>query len=350
MNFNKGISTLVGIIIIVVVAVILIGGVFAYQYWWAPWVPKEEAKNLQKSIACTEEAKVCPDGSAVGRTGPNCEFATCPDSVKGEEIVLGSNEIDNASLILKEENSGAQKIYLVDDQSKEEKLIATTSDVDYRHYHVAEYYNGNLYVIRRTGNSNYPSEDWIDELWKYGVSGKGVKLYQTKGIDFRVSPNENYLAVSDGNNLVFLNRNGEVLKEFIYEQDPYHLGPVKWSRDSTVFWAERGVTYIVSEIIKINTNEWKVDKYNVDLVSGRFDLNPNNAILVVNTFPLFLDSDDKEEWLGKENKVELYFYRLYDGIKIMIATSINKDFNAVWTKYDHVEYDNPNGSGRLRTE
>ena len=29
-------------------------------------------------IACTQEAKICPDGSAVGRTGPNCEFAPCP--------------------------------------------------------------------------------------------------------------------------------------------------------------------------------------------------------------------------------------------------------------------------------
>lgn len=28
--------------------------------------------------ACTTEAKICPDGTAVGRTGPNCEFATCP--------------------------------------------------------------------------------------------------------------------------------------------------------------------------------------------------------------------------------------------------------------------------------
>jgi len=28
--------------------------------------------------ACTMEAKLCPDGSAVGRTGPNCEFAQCP--------------------------------------------------------------------------------------------------------------------------------------------------------------------------------------------------------------------------------------------------------------------------------
>ncbi|MEY4731872.1 MAG: hypothetical protein RL681_818 [Candidatus Parcubacteria bacterium] len=29
---------------------------------------------------CTMEARLCPDGSAVGRTGPNCEFAECPGS------------------------------------------------------------------------------------------------------------------------------------------------------------------------------------------------------------------------------------------------------------------------------
>ena len=28
--------------------------------------------------ACTMEAKLCPDGSAVGRSGPSCEFAECP--------------------------------------------------------------------------------------------------------------------------------------------------------------------------------------------------------------------------------------------------------------------------------
>lgn len=30
-------------------------------------------------VACTMEAKLCPDGSAVGRTGPKCEFAPCPN-------------------------------------------------------------------------------------------------------------------------------------------------------------------------------------------------------------------------------------------------------------------------------
>lgn len=29
-------------------------------------------------VACTQEAKLCPDGTSVGRTGPNCEFSDCP--------------------------------------------------------------------------------------------------------------------------------------------------------------------------------------------------------------------------------------------------------------------------------
>lgn len=34
--------------------------------------------NGEIAKVCTMEAKICPDGSAVGRTGQNCEFAPCP--------------------------------------------------------------------------------------------------------------------------------------------------------------------------------------------------------------------------------------------------------------------------------
>jgi len=37
-------------------------------------------------VACTQEAKQCPDGSYVGRTGPNCEFAPCPSSSGGKSL------------------------------------------------------------------------------------------------------------------------------------------------------------------------------------------------------------------------------------------------------------------------
>lgn len=44
----------------------------------ALWVANVRVVKAPGSVACTMEARICPDGSAVGRTGPNCEFAECP--------------------------------------------------------------------------------------------------------------------------------------------------------------------------------------------------------------------------------------------------------------------------------
>jgi hypothetical protein len=45
--------------------------------------PNLQPKPLPPAhIACTEDAKICPDGSAVGRIPPGCEFAPCPDNGK----------------------------------------------------------------------------------------------------------------------------------------------------------------------------------------------------------------------------------------------------------------------------
>lgn len=42
------------------------------------------------NVACTMDAKICPDGSAVGRVGPNCEFAACPGSGQGSNQGSGT--------------------------------------------------------------------------------------------------------------------------------------------------------------------------------------------------------------------------------------------------------------------
>ena len=41
---------------------------------------KQKVKVIPEGRFCTMEAKQCPDGSYVGRTGPNCGFASCPRS------------------------------------------------------------------------------------------------------------------------------------------------------------------------------------------------------------------------------------------------------------------------------
>lgn len=47
----------------------------------AVWLGTTPAVAPPFEQACTLEAKLCPDGSAVGRSGPNCAFAACPEPV-----------------------------------------------------------------------------------------------------------------------------------------------------------------------------------------------------------------------------------------------------------------------------
>lgn len=42
------------------------------------WYDRAATPNLPGVAACTEEAKVCPDGTVVVRSGPECTFAPCP--------------------------------------------------------------------------------------------------------------------------------------------------------------------------------------------------------------------------------------------------------------------------------
>jgi Carboxypeptidase regulatory-like domain len=53
--------------------------ILAAAVWLALTVPAS-ANDPSSSLACTGDAKLCPDGSGVSRTGPNCEFAACPST------------------------------------------------------------------------------------------------------------------------------------------------------------------------------------------------------------------------------------------------------------------------------
>ena len=44
----------------------------------------------EPTAGCTEEAKVCPDGSTVAREGPDCEFPACP----GEDEAAASEDAE----------------------------------------------------------------------------------------------------------------------------------------------------------------------------------------------------------------------------------------------------------------
>jgi hypothetical protein len=61
---KQGLTSLAIILIIVGVSVAAGFGYGVYWYF-----------SQQK---CSQESKICPDGTTVGRTAPNCEFSACP--------------------------------------------------------------------------------------------------------------------------------------------------------------------------------------------------------------------------------------------------------------------------------
>lgn len=69
---NKIIFSKIGAIALVLVFVFLLG-----------------CTTQEDGVMCTMDAKICPDGSAVGRVAPNCEFAPCPQIVGGDKDANG---------------------------------------------------------------------------------------------------------------------------------------------------------------------------------------------------------------------------------------------------------------------
>lgn len=64
------------IIILIIILLIIWGG---YKYFTRNNQTIEEIPSRTDEIMCTMDARMCPDGSYVGRNGPECKFQTCPD-------------------------------------------------------------------------------------------------------------------------------------------------------------------------------------------------------------------------------------------------------------------------------
>lgn len=93
-------------ILIVLVVFILLGSAGFVAYKYSTLKPDGQTEENQQNkeqnqVACTQEAKQCPDGSFVSRTGPNCEFAECKDEtlnpvlngIEGWKIYTGADNL-----------------------------------------------------------------------------------------------------------------------------------------------------------------------------------------------------------------------------------------------------------------
>lgn len=67
-------------LILVFIIVVFIFGGLLYLYNPEPVEYKNPDIIEPEPVACTMEAKLCPDGSYVSRVPPDCEFEECPQT------------------------------------------------------------------------------------------------------------------------------------------------------------------------------------------------------------------------------------------------------------------------------
>src|SRR3989344_4414359 len=79
MEYQKGFIEII-LIIAIGLAVLFGGAIYSIVSQNLQPAPSTSPTPGYSPVACTMEAKQCPDGSYVGRSGPNCEFAECPKS------------------------------------------------------------------------------------------------------------------------------------------------------------------------------------------------------------------------------------------------------------------------------
>jgi len=246
-------------------------------------------------------------------------------------------------------------IYLKNKTSGQETFFITLADVYVGHYHVAEYHNGNLYITTRTGGDlgyeNNPN--WTDTLWRYNQQKQGQKLYSTKGLDFRVSPDEMYIAITNEKSLILLNNQGSVLK--IIDENELKTDPGDPSIPNLFKWAPGGLWLdntagpTLVSLAKVDLTTYKITIYDLSKLptGSEYDLNPTKGLIAISNYPALFDVDGANEYEKSGKKVNLIVYDLKTKTQQLISSSVTKKFQPVWKNNNTLEYNNPDGDGRL---
>lgn len=147
---NKKIKTELAVAIIIFFSVLIAGSFLINK--------NKEGIQENKQVACTEEAKLCPDGSSVDRVSPDCEFAECQN--KKRDLTREKGD-------------------------REETFLKMIEDFD----------NWNIYVDKKLGfEMKYPRNDWVefdgDGFAVRGLFYEGIKEFSENEKKYLISSSE----------------------------------------------------------------------------------------------------------------------------------------------------------------
>ena len=271
--------------------------------------------------------------------------------------VPAANSSDTYQVITRPNQSDGllTDVYIRNASTKAETLLMSLPDVNSENYHAGEYHKGNLYIMRRMGNPS-TDENWSDQLWRYDIHGNGKMLFSNKGLDFRVAPDESYVAVvyqspeANANRVAFINTDGEMIQEINIDPTGNYLdSPNQWSDDSRQFWGQLQFDVTPKIIYQISISDWSVKKFIVEPlnIGGEFELNANTGKLVYSDYPFFFATDQKQLFIDSGTIVHLFLYDLNTQVLQTIATSTAMPFSPKGLDNATIEYTDPNRGAQI---
>ena len=86
---------------------VILGAVIILLIALGAWWFLADKGSKEEAVVCTMEAKICPDGSSVGRIPPQCDFAPCPKEDLIQVEVPWANEAISSPLVIKGKARGS---------------------------------------------------------------------------------------------------------------------------------------------------------------------------------------------------------------------------------------------------
>ena len=220
------------------------------------------------------------------------------------------------------------------------RTLGTHADVYTDHPHPVEYQGESLYLLKKKKTFN----GTLTELWQQR-GNKSILVYAAYDyLTFRVSPDDNYIAIFADQKLLLVSTAGEK-KRILNRTDlhpknapdkaVYNLQPAGWN--NTEFWfVLKNSQNRVERVFYISTQNWKYIPYdNLPFKPVEYDINPLGHIAY---------SDHGLN--SKQNVFTLYTYNLRSKKTDVVATS-NYKFEPEW-RGDRLDFNSPvNGQTRV---
>ena len=257
-----------------------------------------------------------------------------------------NNKIQKKILLVKNDKlNNALDFYIQNTDNGEKTYIKTIENVYSGHYHNCEITIENVYIIKRIETPI----DWYDQLCKVNKD-TSIIIFQNKGIDFRCSPNEKYLAFENNDTVYLYNLEQNYIEKKFQINDPKSNSTslLKWDSIGINLWGHVAMTDDIISYFKINTNTLEYEDYNLrGMYVEEVDLNPYLECIVFSDFPQFYDADDYEVFRKSDNKITLKILYFNDFKIETIDSSIAKEFKPIWINNNTLEYNDSTNKKRI---